>query len=70
MAKSKVNHKIETKEMFSIEGFLNIDKLPENAIIFEVEEEGEISAKKYLDRFNGELIKLAIVKKEEEFPED
>lgn len=70
MAKSKINHKIETKEMFSVEGFLNIDKLTDDGIMFEVEEEGEVSAKKYLSKFNGELVKLAIVRKEEEFPED
>lgn len=70
MAKSKINHKIETKHTFSIEGFLNVDNLPEDSIIFEVEEEGEVSAKKYLDKFNGKLVKLALVEKDEEFPED
>lgn len=66
MAKSKVNHRIEKKEIFSIEGFLNIDNLPDDSVVFEVEEEGLVPIEKYLKEFNGELIKLTIMKRDQE----
>ncbi len=65
MAKSKIIEKIENKHLFSVEGFLNVDDLKEDSIICEVEEEGELDLLSYLKKFNGELIKLSIIKKEE-----
>lgn len=65
MAKSKIIEKIENKHLFSVEGFLNVDDLKEGSIICEVEEEGELDLMSYLKKFNGELIKLSIIKKEE-----
>lgn len=66
MAKSKIVEKIERKHSFSVEGILNVDELQEGAFICEVEDEGEVDLKDFLDKFNGELIKLSIVKKDEE----
>lgn len=70
MAKSKVNEKIITEHKFSIEGALNVDNLQEGTVFVEVEEEGEIDLKKYLDKFNGKYIKIAISDKTEEIPEE
>ena len=69
MAKSKIMEKIEEKHIFSVEGFLNVDNLQEGSIICEVEEEGEVDLQSYLKKFNGELIKLSIVKKEDKTDE-
>lgn len=69
MAKSKINEKIVTEHKFSIEGILNVDNLPEEQIIVEVEEEGEVDIKKYLEKFNEKYIKIAISDKTEEIPE-
>lgn len=69
MGKSKINEKIVTEHKFSIEGALNVDDLQENSILIEVEEEGEVDLKKYLDKFNGSYIKIAISDKTEEIPE-
>ena len=69
MAKSKINEKIVTEHKFSIEGILNVDNLPEEQIIVEVEEEGEVDLKKYLEKFNEKYIKIAISDKTEEVPE-
>ena len=69
MAKSKINEKIVTEHKFSIEGILNVDNLPEEQIIVEVEEEGEVDLKKYLEKFNEKYIKIAISDKTEEIPE-
>lgn len=68
MAK-KINEKIITEHKFSIEGTLNVDELQENSIICEVLDEGEISLKKYLDKFNGKYIKIAVSDKTEEVQE-
>lgn len=70
MAKSKIVEKIERKHSFSVEGFLNVDELQEGSFVCEVEDEGEVDLKEFLDKFNGELIKLSIVKKEEENTEE
>lgn len=70
MAKSKIVEKIERKHSFSVEGFLNVDELQEGSFICEVEDEGEVDLKEFLDKFNGELVKLSIVKKEEESTEE
>lgn len=70
MAKSKINEKIVTEHKFSIEGSLNVDSLSEEAIIVEVEDEGEVDLKKYLDKFNGKYIKIALSDKTEEIPEE
>lgn len=70
MAKSKINEKIITEHKFSIEGSLNVDSLQENNIVVEVEEEGEVDLKKYLDKFNGKYIKIALSDKTEEIPEE
>ncbi|HDR5083749.1 TPA: hypothetical protein QCR73_005710 [Bacillus anthracis] len=70
MAKSKINEKIITEHKFSIEGSLNVDGLQENNIVVEVEEEGEVDLKKYLDKFNGKYIKIALSDKTEEIPEE
>lgn len=70
MAKSKIMEKIERKHTFSVEGILNVDELQEGSFICEVEDEGEVDLKEFLDKFNGELVKLSIVKKEEESTEE
>ena len=70
MAKSKINEKIITEHKFSIEGTLNVDELQEGTIICEVEDEGEIDLKKYLEKFNGKYIKIAVSDKTEEIPEE
>lgn len=70
MAKSKINEKIVTEHKFTIEGILNVDNLPEGAIIVEVEDEGEVDLKKYLDKFNGKYIKNGMSDKTEEIPEE
>lgn len=70
MAKSKINEKIITEHKFSIEGILNVDELQEEVIICEVEDEGEIDLKKYLEKFNGKYIKIAVSDKAEEIPEE
>lgn len=70
MAKSKINEKIITEHKFSIEGTLNVDELQEGVIICEVEDEGEIDLKKYLEKFNDKYIKIAISDKTEEIPEE
>lgn len=70
MAKSKINEKIITEHKFSIEGSLNVDDLQKNNIVVEVEEEGEVDLKKYLDKFNGKYIKIALSDKTEEIPEE
>lgn len=67
MAK-KINEKITTEHKFSIEGFLNADELQDDSIIMEVEDEGEVSIKKFLDKFNGKYIKIVISEKTEEVP--
>lgn len=70
MAKSKVNEKIVTEHKFSIEGALDVDRLQEDVLLVEVEDEGEVDIKKYLDKFNGKYIKIAISEKTEEVPEE
>ena len=70
MAKSKINEKIITEHKFSVEGTLDVDNLQENTIVVEVEEEGEVDLKKFLDKFNGSYIKIAISDKSEEIPEE
>ena len=62
--------KIVTEHKFSIEGTLNVDNLQENSIIVEVEDEGEVDLKKYLDKFNGKYIKIGMSDKTEEIPEE
>ena len=62
----KVSYKLEKKETFSIEGFLNIDKLPKNSIVIDVEEEGLVPIEEYLNNFKDKLIKLTIVQKDQE----
>ena len=69
MAKSKINEKITTEHKFSIEGFLNTDELQEGMIICEVENEGEVDLKKYLDKFNSKYMKFSMSDKTEEIPE-
>ncbi|MEG1309410.1 MAG: hypothetical protein RSA91_00965 [Bacilli bacterium] len=69
MAKSKISEKIENKHTLSIEGILNVDGIAEDSIIMEVEEEGEVSLGKYLQKFANETVKITIVKKDEEIPE-
>lgn len=68
MAK-KINEKIITEHKFSIEGTLNTDDLQEGSLKVEVEDEGEVDLKVYLDKFNGRTIKIALSDKTEEIPE-
>lgn len=69
MAK-KINEKIITEHKFSIEGTLNVDELQEGAVICEVEDEAtEIDLKKYLEKFNGRYVKIAVSDKTEEIQE-
>ncbi|MDM0587690.1 hypothetical protein QTH25_13015 [Clostridium perfringens] len=70
MAKSKIVEKIERKHSFSIEGILNVDELQEGSFICEVEDEGEYDMREIMSKFNGELIKISIVKKDEEETEE
>lgn len=70
MAKSKLVEKIVTEHKVSVEGILNLDNLKEDEFILELEEEGEVDFKKYLDKFNGKYIKLSISEKEETQPEE
>lgn len=70
MAKSKIVEKIERKHSFSIEGILNVDELQEGSFICEVEDEREYDMREIMSKFNGELIKISIVKKDEEETEE
>jgi ERCC4-related helicase len=70
MAKSKINEKVVTEHKFTAEGTLNIDELQEGTVMIEVEEEGEVDLKKYLDKFNGKYIKISFSDKTEEIPEE
>ena len=68
MAK-KINEKIITEHKFSIEGTLNVDELQEGAVICEVEDEGSVDLKKYMEKFNGRYVKIAVSDKTEEIQE-
>ena len=64
LAKPKITQKIETKHTFAIEGALDISNLGLGAITCDVEEEGEVDLLNLIKKFNGETVRLSIVKKE------
>ena len=68
MAK-KISEKIITQHKFGIEGLLNVDSLDENIVLVEVEEEGEVDLRRFLDKFNGKYVKITINETSEEVPE-
>ena len=70
MAKSKINEKITTEHKLSIEGTLNVDNLSDDGLVMEVEDIGEVSLAKYLQKFNGKYIKMIVADKVEEIPSE
>lgn len=63
MAKAKISEKKITTTKLSIEGTLNLDG---DNLIIEVEDEGEVSIKEKLEKYNGSYGSLVWTEKVEE----
>ena len=70
MAK-KINEKITNTHQLSVEANFNLDNLPDEVFMAEVEDEGNIDVGKLLrEKFNGEYAKLNFTVKTEQSPEE